>query len=302
MGRATGNSTTKNGKREDAPGFHTSYIFHEDRPDVRSLWSDSADDSSIMKTPNFPILCRATRIMFTVAACGLAFPAYAHEVWIEDTPDGRLFVRFAEYGEKFEKSPGALDALTLPFAWTPGAETKAGENKTGEELRAGKEEREIRAGKVQAFEVQKNADGFLLAGAQASMPVQIETGFTVMGKPGDPAKPARKPFFYARWQSTPAVAAQPALNFDLVPTGTPGKVCVYFRGQPLAGVNVKLYSPAEADQELKSDTEGAVYFTATKPGLYLLAAAHQREVMPGYFGGKAYDVISHNCSLSWRQP
>ncbi len=61
------------------------------------------------------------------AIAGLVQTAAGHEVWIEDTPEGNLVVRFAEYGEKFAVSPGALDALTLPFAWTPaaGAEVKA---------------------------------------------------------------------------------------------------------------------------------------------------------------------------------
>ncbi len=247
------------------------------------------------------LLC-STRHLFALAVCGLSFNASAHEVWIEDTPDGQLFVRFAEYGEKLEKSPGALDALTLPFAWTPGVESSPEANKVNEkELRGSKEERDIRAGKVQDFSVRKTSDGFLLSDASAAIPVQIETGFTVMGKAGDAEKPARKPFFYARWQPAGLIAAQPALNFDLVPTGSAGKVCVYLRGKPLAGAKVKLYSPTEPDQELTSDAEGLIHFTATKPGLYMLAAARQRELIPGFFGGKAYDVVSHNCSLSWRQ-
>lgn len=249
-----------------------------------------------MKFQSFPIFRCVTRTLFALATGMLTSTAAAHEVWIEDTAEGQLFVRFAEYGEKFEQSPGALDALTLPFAWTPG------EEKTGKESGGSKEERDIRAGKVDAFEVQKKPDGFLLNGASAAKPAQIETGFTVMGKPGYPEKPARKPYFYAHWQPAGAGAGQPALNFDLVPTGTPGKVCVYFRGKPLAGVKVKLYPPAEAEQELVSDADGMVQFTATKPGLYLLAAARQRETIAGFFGGKAFDVTSHNCSLSWRQP
>jgi hypothetical protein len=226
----------------------------------------------------------------------------AHEVWIEDTPEGQLVVRFAEYGEKFEKSPGALDALTLPFAWAPAAETPKEAPATAEnENRGDKEDRDIRAGKVDAFEVQKKADGFALVGSAAAKPAQIETGFTVMGKPGDPEKPARKPFFYARWHPPGAGAGQPALNFDLVPTGQKGEVRVYFRGKPLSGVKVTLYPPAEGEKDLVSDADGLVHFSAEKPGLYLLAAAHQREAVAGYFGGKGYDVISHNCSLSWRQ-
>lgn len=59
---------------------------------------------------SFPL--RGLGLFLAVAA--FATHALAHEVWIEDTPDGQLIVRFAEYGEKFEKSPGALDALSIP--------------------------------------------------------------------------------------------------------------------------------------------------------------------------------------------
>lgn len=249
-----------------------------------------------MRIQSSSLPLRFTRALLTLATCALALPAAAHEVWIEDAPDGQVFVRFAAYGDDYEKSPGALDALTTPFAWVPAVESKEEAGKVEEGRGA-----EIRAGKVAAFEVQKKADGYLLNGASVAKVALAETGFTVMGKAGDPEKPARKPFFYARWQPEGAGAAQPALNFDLVPTGTPGKVGVYFRGKPLAGAKVTLYPPAEAEQELVSDAEGLVHFTATKPGLYLLAAAHHREAISGFFGGKAYDAISHNCSLAWRQ-
>ncbi|MEI9898744.1 MAG: hypothetical protein WDN28_34025 [Chthoniobacter sp.] len=245
---------------------------------------------------------RIRHLLLAVAASVAATPAFAHEVWIEDTPDGQLVVRFAEYGEKFEKSPGALDALSLPFAWTPTASKPEEPKEKSAESPAAREARAIQAGQVAAFDVQKKSDGFILTGSTASQPAQIETGFTVMGKAGDPEKPARKPYFYARWQPVGAGAAQPALNFDLVPTGASGKVCLYFRGKPLPGFKVNLYPPAEAEQELVTDAAGMVQFSATKPGLYLLTAAHQRETIAGFFGGKPYDAISHNCSLSWRQP
>ncbi|MDB6138455.1 MAG: cobalt transporter substrate-binding protein [Verrucomicrobiaceae bacterium] len=238
-------------------------------------------------------------IAFTICLAGLR--GLAHEVWIEDAPDGRLYVRFGEYGDELEKSPGSLDALMLPFAWTPGAENNEDELKA-DASRASKEARAIREGKVESFEVRKQAEGFLLAGASPAKAAQAETGFTVIGKAGNPEKPARKPFFYARWQPPGAGAAKPALNFDLVPTGKTGEVCVYFRGKPLAGVKVKLCPPAAVSQELVSNAEGLVKFTAEKPGLYLLVAAHQRETVSGFFGGKPYDSVSHNCSLSWRQP
>ncbi len=81
--------------------------------------------------------------------------------------------------------------------------------------------------------MQKKSDHFLLINAARDQIAQIETGFTVMGKPGDPEKPARKPYFYARWHPPGTGPGQPGLNFDIVPTGTPGEARVYFRGKPI---------------------------------------------------------------------
>lgn len=226
----------------------------------------------------------------------------AHEVWIEDTTDGKLVVRFAEYGEKFEQSPGSLDALSLPFAWTPGdAAKEAKANGVAAGAPSG-EAKAILEGQVKSFETQKKSDHFLIVDAAPDKIAEIETGFTVMGKPGNPEKPARKPYFYARWHPAGAGAGEPGLNLDIVPTGNKGEARLYFRGKPLAATKLKLYPPGAAEQELTTDADGLVRFDASKPGLYLLAGARYRETIPGFFGGKPFDVTSHNCSLAWRQP
>lgn len=206
----------------------------------------------------------------------LATPLFAHEVWIEDTPGGALVVRFAEFGDDYEKSPGALDALALPAAFTFAEDTKP-----------------------KTIASEKKADHFLITGAAPKAAALIETAFGVMGG-GD--KPARKPFFYARWQPAGAGAAQAALTFDIVPTAQPGEARITFRGQPLAGAKATAYLPDGAEQELTSDAAGLIRVPVEKPGLYLLACKHQREEQKGYSGGKAYDSVSHNCSLAWRIP
>ncbi len=212
--------------------------------------------------------------LFTLVT--LTFSLHAHSVWIEDTPDGHLVVRFGEFGDELEKSPGNLDGLTQVVAFTKGAD-----------------------GKPTPFEVQKKADHYFLAGALSTQAVQAESGFSVLGKEG---KPARKPLFYARWHQTTSGAGTPALTFDIVPTGVAGEVRVYFRGQPLPDVKVTLHAPTGPDQEIIADKEGRAHFTADKPGLYLLTCSHQRETINGFSVGLPYDAVSHNCSLTWRQP
>lgn len=213
---------------------------------------------------------------FLLSALAAPLPVHAHAVWIEDTPDGRLVVRFGEPGDEFEKSPGHLDSLTLPEAWAFDAE-----------------------GKPAAFEVQKKSDHFLFLAASSAAVALGETGFPVMQR-GD--NPATKPFFHVRWMPAGAVAEEtkPALTLDLVPTAEAGVFRVYFRGEPLAGAEITVHAP-DAEYELVADDAGRVRFTATTSGLHLLTANH-REPVRGFAGGRAHDRVSHNVVLTWRQP
>lgn len=200
----------------------------------------------------------------------------AHSVWIEPDAAGRLVVRFAEPDGKLEKSPGHLDELTLPRAWQTGASNAP-----------------------MALAVEKQRDHFALGPVTPNAAVQIETEFQVIAAPG---RPGRRPHFYARWHPAGAGAATPALTLDLVPTGQPGEVRVFFRGKPLGGVRATLRTPDEKEQELAADAEGFLRFTSTQPGQHLLSIARHRENVGGFAGGRAYDLTSHNVALSWRQP
>ena len=111
-----------------------------------------------------------------------------------------------------------------------------------------------------------------------------------------------KPNFYARWQPGGLSEATPLLTLDLVPTGKPGEVRVYFRGQPLGGIKATFRTPDEKEQELVADAEGFLRFKPTPAGQYLLTLAHYREALAGFHGGRAYEQNSHNAALTWRQP
>jgi hypothetical protein len=199
---------------------------------------------------------------------------FSHSVWLEDTPDGKLVLRFAEPGEDFEKSPGHLDDLGLPVAWIVSPESEPVN-----------------------MEVRKASDHFLLTAATPNKPAFAETDFAVMGAKD---KPGRKPYFYARWHVAGA-AAKPMMNFDIVPTGEHGTVQVYFQGKPLPGAKITFRPPKGEDKELIADKDGIAHFQTTGPGLYLMTCAHQREPIAGFSGGVPYDAVSHNCSLAWRE-
>ena len=131
-------------------------------------------------------------------------------------------------------------------------------------------------------------DHFLLVDMSPAKPAEVEADFTVTGTAGDAAHPARKPFFYARWQPEAHGSEKPSLNLDLVPTGKPGEACLFFRGKPLAAQKVTFYPPGAAEQELVSDSAGLVHFDDAKPGLYLLVAARYCRLLPKRFGGALY--------------
>lgn len=205
-----------------------------------------------------------------------AVNGFAHSVWLEPNAAGDLMLRFAEPDGKFEKSPGHLDELSQPVAWKPGASNAP-----------------------VALIVEKKSDHFQITDAKAADSVQAETDFQVMTTPG---RPGRLPHFYARWHPPGAGAATPSLTLDLVPTGKPGEVRVFFRGQPLGGIKATLRTPDEKEQELSADNEGYLRFAATQPGQHMLSIARHRETVGGFAGGRVYDLTSHNASLTWRQP
>ncbi|WP_438480023.1 DUF4198 domain-containing protein [Oleiharenicola lentus] len=205
--------------------------------------------------------------------------ARAHSVWIEDTPDQKLVLRFGEVGEKYEKSPGYLDELIPTAAWTADQD-----------------------GKLNALVVEKKSDHYLLGKATPAKPTLAETNFFVMQRVKNPGI---WPNMNVRWHpagATPPV--EPALTLDLLPTGKAGEIRVYFRGQPLAGATVKVLGQGEEEgkeEKLTSDAEGRIQFTPKKSGLVVLSCNH-REKAPGYARGKAYELASYTVALSWRQP
>lgn len=224
------------------------------------------------------LLLSASVITMTMASALL--PAGAHQMWIEDIASpASLVVRFGEFGEGLEKSPGYLDALTPVEVWEP--------------VKAGAAEPVVRVST-------KQAEGFALDGTGVAPELLAQTGFPVMGKPGAPGK---LPLFYLRWhQAGPAAAAtskDPAMTMDIVPEGN-GVVRVFFRGKPVPQAAITLWQPGGTETPLTADADGRATVPAVKPGLILLTV-NQKEPVAGFKTGKAYDTTSHNASLAWRQ-
>jgi hypothetical protein len=206
----------------------------------------------------------------------LPLAASAHSLWIEELPGHvGLGVRFAQWGDEYEVSPGHLDSFSQVSGWT--VDDK---------------------GQPQLFDVVKKKDHFFLGKVEANRPVFAQAHFTVRKLHDD--KPARAPVFYCRWQPESAGAGTPAMTMDIVPTGKPGEARVYFRGKPLGGVELLFFSPKVSEQKLQADAEGFVRAPdISKPGQYLLSIARYSEELPGFFNGVSFGITSHSASLYW---
>lgn len=215
--------------------------------------------------------------MLLFSSAFFATTVHAHDVWIEDTPQHQLVIRFGEFGDELETSPGYLDHLAQPQAWTKGTN----------------------AVDPMPFEIQKQTNSFLLVGASTTNMAAAQTAYEVLSATN---KPSRYPIFYARWQPAGAGAGTPTLTFDLVPQEKPGDIRVYFRGVPVEAETVSAYGPGDFEKELETDNYGFVHFDLDKPGFYLFTCNHYRETRSGFFGGRHYDLISHNASLTLRVP
>lgn len=200
---------------------------------------------------------------------------YGHSVYFDENKSSRIKIRFGEFQDEYEESPGYLDSLDTISAW------KIDDKNEPEKL-----------------ETKKQINGFSI-NAINSDNIAAQTGFPIMARQDQ----ARKPYFYARWCPSFKSKSTPSLTLDIVPNGKEGEVKVFFRGKTLSGIKLKLYSPDYNEVELVSDKNGLVVFkdSLKSKGIYMLKIARYSEKVSGYDQGKLYEIISHNCSLSWNQ-
>ena len=201
--------------------------------------------------------------------------SYGHSVYFDENKNSEIKIRFGEFQDEYEESPGYLDSLDTIKAWKI--------NKIDE---------------PELLETEKQINGFSI-NAIKSDNIAAQTGFPVMSRQDQ----ARKPFFYARWCANFNSKSSPSLTLDIVPNGKEGEVKVFFRGKTLSGIKLKLYSPDYDEVELVSDKNGLVVFkdTLKSKGIYMLKIARYGEKVSGYDQGKLYEIMSHNCSLRWNQ-
>ncbi|HVW64009.1 MAG TPA: hypothetical protein VHB01_03265 [Nitrosospira sp.] len=224
-------------------------------------------------------------IFFVFAALFAALPASAHYIWIEQdgAHQSRLF--FGEYQEgEREKSPGRLDEIKNPQAWTIEA-----------------------SGKREPLEATRRANHFDLGVTRrtASTVIAEEHGYEVK----DWSKNGHgivKPMFYARYSSFETKgASKPELALDILPEAANGSASrtftVYFHNSPLVKAKIKIHGPNLSTQEHSTDENGEVTISTGLTGQYVLEVIH-REGQPGEFEGKKYEALRHRATLTFIRP
>ncbi len=228
--------------------------------------------------------------LFPLIACGaviLCAPsASAHQLWLERAPDGKFMVRFGEAGSnggkpEYEKSPGVLDKMQGVSVWTMYPAESAIE--------------------PELYKPVPKEDGFLVEEASSKLPLLVQTSFPVRKRPATEKAPASASFTtaFARWQPKGAVT-QPVTTLDLIPAAEGGKATVYYKGQPVSGVKVTLFSPASEPVAMESGADGTVSFKAEGKGDFVLWA-HHSEPATGTYLGSPYTALGYMVCLSWKE-
>ncbi|HVJ44879.1 MAG TPA: hypothetical protein VM511_00735 [Luteolibacter sp.] len=226
----------------------------------------------------------------TLITCGAAIvsiqSAAAHQLWIERSGDGKFTVRFGEAGSngekpEYEKSPGVLDKMQGLSVWT---------------MFPAKSDIE-----PELYKATPQEDGFVVEEVSEKLPLLAQTAFPVRKREATADRPASASFTtaFARWQPK-GVQAEPTTTLDLIPSPEGGKATVYFKGKPVAGVKVTLFSPASKPVPLESGADGTVTFNGEGKGDFILWA-HHSEPAEGLYLGSPYTALGYMVCVSWNQ-
>ncbi len=192
-------------------------------------------------------------------------------LWIEPGAGGALILRYGQAERLLETSPGALDRLPAPTAWSIVDESN------------------------QPAPLEKRKDGFLIAGTNAGQPVQAEDSGVAILNHG--SKPGRKPVLYARWLPSRAPIEAPALTLDILPMSAT-HFQVLFRDRPLANANVTLIAPDGTRTKLTADAAGRVEVPTAGTGQFQLLCSFS-ETLPVHVNGEAFKGTRHVSTVTW---
>jgi hypothetical protein len=96
-------------------------------------------------------------------------------------------------------------------------------------------------------------------------------------------------------------ARQPVFTLDIVPTGSPGRFQLVFRGAPLAKAKVSIMAASGWARETRTDKTGTFEAEFPWKGSYVIEVSHA-DPTPGSRGGQTFELMNFVTTLSFVQP
>ena len=200
--------------------------------------------------------------------------AYAHQIWLEQTPKAASLY-FGEYDRNLrEISPGALDKIAAPTIM----------------LSRDKGEQALTFSKTDhALLLSAHADkGDTIYAEERTFPISEYTKDDKLVRFGR--------ILGARLVTSDAVQV-PKLTLDLVPTGKKGEFKVYYKNQPQAKTKVGAIAQSGWTRDVVTDEHGVVRFDLSWQGTYVLEVRYVDKTA-GERDGKPYDFTNYMTTLS----
>ncbi len=216
-------------------------------------------------------------ILVVLSLSVVAYNAQAHHVWIEqDGKQARLY--FGEFNLNLrEISPGLLDKLSAPTA------------------------RLVTSKGAEALTLTKTAQAYVMTAhaAAGESIIAEEQNYPAYDKTVD-GKTVRAIYRPAARYINDFRPQTPMLTLDVVPTGTPGELRVYFQGQSLAKAKVTVVAESGWTQQLSSDEQGMFKVALPWKSGYAVEVVHA-DATPGVHGADQYAVTTYVTTLSIRR-
>lgn len=213
-------------------------------------------------------------IIALLALSAVAGNAQAHHVWIEqDGKQAKLY--FGEYNVNLrEASPGLLDKIVAPTASL------------------------ITSKGAHALTLSKTEQAYVMTAhaAAGESIIAEESNYPAYDKTVD-GKTVRAIYRPAARYINDFTALVPQLTLDVVPTGKPGELKVYFQDKPLAKAKAIIVAASGWTQELSSDAAGILKASLPWRSAYAIEVIHT-DATSGMRGTEAYALTTYVTTLS----
>lgn len=192
----------------------------------------------------------------------LTVQARAHFVWLEQTAEGPAAF-FGEWADNVrENQDGYLKLITAPQAFAA----------DGSELA-----------------VTRQHDRFTITASAGAGDLRLDERYR-------PEKGETLVRYHARLGRTDTTHR---LDLELVPVAAGGNTfTLVFRGRPLPGTDVTLFSAEGWNRKFKSGADGRVTVLTPWPGQYVLETTHV-DPTPGEHAGRAHQSVRHVSTLTF---